>query len=152
MSTWTILFLFEVGFRFTTGRVMRITGVWVAMARGGIDIHPAEFLRAFPTPTPPTSRPNHKPFVIRLETTRKNVIARVVLQTPSSTPRALFGIICGHPIEIGFSFLQCLGASWPRQSAAPRSRRSEQRLQPPRTFRARGASAQVFSRKAWRRA
>ena len=79
MSTWTILFLFEVGFRFATASIVAIAGAGMAITRCGININSAEFLPTFPTPASATTGSYNESTITGGKTTRKNVIARVVL-------------------------------------------------------------------------
>jgi hypothetical protein len=57
-----------------------------------IDVSSTKLLTTFPTPRLATTGTNIKIFAIARKSTRKNVITRVIFETPPLTPGTLLGV------------------------------------------------------------
>jgi hypothetical protein len=57
-----------------------------------IDVSSTKLLTTFPAPRPSTTGANVEIFAICRKTTRKNIITRIIFETPPLTPGALLGV------------------------------------------------------------
>ena len=62
------------------------------MTRFRIDVSSTKLLTTFPAPRPATTGTNEEIICASGKPTRKNVIARIVLETPPLAPGALLGV------------------------------------------------------------
>jgi len=102
MSAWTVFVCSEPLFFCATVCIVILfrSGLFDSCDR--INVDTAEFFTALPAPRTTTSCSNNEFIRSCLETTCKNVVTRIILQTPSVTPWTLFRICHFYALAAGF--------------------------------------------------
>lgn len=102
MPTPTILFLFEPHLLPATASIMRVLGSCMSQSRHRIIVRSTILLTAFPTPRATTAGADTKlAGSTSLQSTRKHICARRILQAPALTPRTHLRIVQTHSFYIG---------------------------------------------------
>jgi len=107
MPARTIVVLFEPFLLFTTLSSMRFFGFRILMSRFGIDVRCTKLLTTFPAPRLTATGSNEEIICTTRKPTRKNVITRIVLETPPLTPRTLLGVHLTWGWKIHSSVVRC---------------------------------------------
>jgi len=92
MPARTIVVLFETCLLFTAICIMGFFTLRILMTCFGIDVSSTKLLTTFPAPRLTTTSTYKKVICASGKPTRKNVITRIILETPPFTPRALLGV------------------------------------------------------------
>jgi hypothetical protein len=92
MPTWAIVFLLEPFLLFTTLSGMGFFSARILMTRFRIDVRCTKLLTTFPAPRLTTTSTYEKLICASGKPTCKNVITRIILETPTFTPGTLLGV------------------------------------------------------------
>jgi len=107
MPARTIVVLFESVLLFTAIRIMVFFTLRILLPRFGIDVSSTKLLTTFPAPRLTTTSSNEEIICTTRKSTRKNVITRIVLETPPLTPGALLGVHLTWGWKIHSSVVRC---------------------------------------------
>lgn len=91
MPPRAIVFLLESSL-FPTALGVMVLSSWRFLPRGRVVIQTTIFLTTHPAPCSSTARANMK-MILKIHSTRKNIVARPILQTPALAPGALLGVL-----------------------------------------------------------
>jgi hypothetical protein len=84
------------------------------MTRFGIDVSSTKLLTTFPAPRLATTGSNEEIICTTRKSTRKNVITRIVLETPPLTPGTLLGVHLRwgmKKLKVSYTFIRFVRAS-----------------------------------------
>ena len=106
VSSFAILFLFESSLCLAAKGVMAVLCIRQTLARDRINVGGTILLPTRPTPGPATPL-SHMEFVLVVKSTRKDIVARCIFESPAATPRTGFGVV-----RAGFRHLFCGRKDW----------------------------------------
>ena len=92
MSSRAVLRLFESFLLFTALRVMIFFCAWILLTCLGIDVSSTELLTTFPTPRLAATSAYKEVICTRWKPTSKDIITRIIFETPPLTPGTLFSV------------------------------------------------------------
>jgi len=110
VSTWTVVLGFIVRFFNTALRV----GCVIAYLYTGLRIvvRCTEFFTTLKAPGPTTPGANYK-FTLRCETTREDIVTRIIFETPTLAPGTLFRVLHSIMASLFLSpFIYSLQIEW----------------------------------------
>jgi len=87
VASSAVVLLFESCVRLTAKRVVPVFCIWFALARYRISVESAVFLSTGPAPRLSAALA-HVEFILVIEPTGKDVVARGILKGPAAAPRA----------------------------------------------------------------